>query len=74
MHDRISESLQNNITALRVSYESKGYKVQNQQCPTYSDAAAKEVQHHCWIKPSIDTAATRNICITQTMKNGIQMA
>jgi hypothetical protein len=74
MHDRISESLKNNITALRVPYESKGYKVHNHQCQTYSDATAKEVQHHYRIKPSIDTAATRNICITQTMKNGIQMA
>jgi hypothetical protein len=56
-----------------VSYGSKGYKVHNQQRQTYSDAAA-EVQHHYRIKPSIDAAATRNIYITQTMKNGIQMA
>jgi hypothetical protein len=74
MHDRISESLQNNVTALRVSYDSKGYKVHNQQCQIYSDVAGKEVQHHYWTKPSIDAVATRNIYITQTMKNGIQMA
>jgi len=74
MHGRTSEVLQNNITILGVSYESKDYKVHNQQCQTYSDAATKEVQHHYWIKPSIDAAAIRNIYITQTMKNGIQMA
>jgi len=62
------------ISLLLVSYESKGYKVHNQQCQPYSDAAAKEVQHHYRIKPSIDAAATRNIYITQTMKNSIQMA